>query len=51
MFEEAFTMSLPALVAELRDIGVDEWLLGAAAVDIVLLRALYIYVHVEAINA
>lgn len=51
MFEEAFTMSATNLARELHDMGVENTLIMHAEADVRLLAALYIYVHVEAINA
>lgn len=51
MFEEAFSMSTADLIGELRDMGVDDRLVFLATADPRLIRALYIYCHVEAANA
>lgn len=50
MFEEAWTMAPSQLTRELEDMGVQDTLIDAAQVDVRLLAALYIYVHVEAMN-
>lgn len=50
MFAEAFLMT-PALISkELMDMGVDDDLVRQTGGNVILLRALYIYVHVEAMN-
>ncbi len=47
---EAWTMAPSAIIENLRDMGVEETLIQHAEVDVRLLAALYIYIHVEAMN-